>query len=383
MRTAAAIRCYCICLFLSASITLFPAVSFAQYAAATHPILQGAQWQKQEDYAEQHLPGKQFGEMKKIVSSLASWLQLACTDSLTCTPAWCGAYFSNKTNAFPLFKYEMRAGFYAGDVGNLHGEPGNEGRFVITANDLSVMQQTFQLNGSPYLSIRPSASLYQGILYNEFANEKEDTGSAARFTRAWLVSYADRLPYTVISRREYLEAATKEILADKERMRDDLKQRIPVKSAAEEEAVKAREIREIENMYTGAMRDNRVRMYLASYKPDSVYFKENFTALSAPLDADSLLLDSLLKKSPVEELGRPAYVSVPAHEFKSFEDSVPGSRMLARWNLDYFDKNISLARPQFLVISWQYDPADPLAIRIDRQLREKLELCDLAALLSK
>jgi hypothetical protein len=36
-----------------------------------------------------------------------------------------------------------------------------------------------------------------------------------------------------------------------------------------------------------------------------------------------------------------------------------------------------------MVISWSYDPADPLATRIDRQLREKLEYCDLAALLGK
>lgn len=323
--------------------------------------------------------------MKKIVGSLSSWLQLGCTDSLDCTPAWCGAYYSNKGNVFPLYKYEMRAGFYTGPIGNLNEEPGKEARFAITANDLSVLQQGFELNGNSYLSIRPLKALYQGILCTTFTNEKEegDAEAPGRLTRAWLVSYADQLPYTPISRREYLETAKKEIVSDKDRLKEDLKQRIPVKTAGEEEAAKKREIQEIENMYTGAMRDNRVRMYLSSYKPDSVYFKEKFTALSAPLDADSLLLDSMLTKSSPDELALPAYVSVQAHLFRNFEDSIPGSRMLAKWNMNYFDKNISLARPQFMVISWTYDPADLPAARIDRQLREKLEFCDLAALLGK
>jgi len=383
MRPLAVTCSSAVLLFLFSTIFLFPSSGFAQYSAVIRPVLQDLKWQKQEDYTESRLPAKLYGEMKKIVGSLSSWLQLGCTDALEGSPVWCGAYFSNKGNAVPLYKYEMRAGFYNGQAGNLNDEPGKEGRFVITANDLSSLQQPFEINGNAYLSVRPLRLVYQGIRCDSFSTEKEEGESQGRLTRSWLVSYAESLPYTLISREEYLEAAKKEIHADKDKLKEELRQRIPVKTAEEEESAKKREILEIENMYTGAMRDNRVRMYLASYKPDSVYFNEKFTALSAPLNADSLLLDSLVKKSSPDELARPAYVSVPAHQFRNFEDSIPGSRMLAKWNMNYFDKNISLARPQFLVITWTYDPADVLAAKIDRQFRERLEFCDLAALLGK
>ena len=320
--------------------------------------------------------------MKKIVGGLASWVQQSSVDSLGCTPAWCGAYYSNKTNAFPLFKYEMRAGFFTGDMGVLNAEPGKESRLSITANDLSVLQQTFTLDGTDYLSLPSMTEQYDGIHSSEWTGSREDS-TDARQTKVLLITYAGRLPFTLLSRKQYLEEAKKEIAADKQRLKEDLQQRIPVKNEQQEKAARDKEIEAIGNMYSGATRDSRVRSYLASYKPDSVYFKEVFADQSAPLDADSLLLDSILVRSTPEYLQKPAFVSVPAHAFREFEDGRPGSRMLAKWDMTYFDKNLSLARPQFIVVSWQHDPADPVAVNLDKQFRSKLDYCDLHGLLGK
>lgn len=329
---------------------VYPPQSKAQSSART-PLVTTAPWQKQEDHVESRLPGKLTAEMKKTAGNLASWLQQAGIDSLGCTPAWYGAYFSNKSNVFPLLKSEMRASFC-------------ESHLTITANDLADLQQTFSLNGNDYLALPPMQEVYDGV---------------RRGQSFWLITYAGRLPYSILSRREYLEEAKKEIAADKQRLKEDLQQRIPVKTALEEEAAQKREIDAIGNMYSGATRDSRVRSYLAAYKPDSVYFKEVFADQSAPLDADSLLLDHLLTKSSPDSLAKPAFVSVPAHAFRDFEDGEPGSRMLAKWALSYFDKSLSLAKPQFMVVSWQYDPADPIAANIDR-LISGLNYCELQEL---
>src|SRR5882757_5745893 len=114
---------------------VYPPQSNAQSSART-PLVTSTPWQKQEDQMESRLPGKFTTEMKRTVGSLASWAQQAGIDSLGCTAAWCGAYFSNKTNAFPLFRYELRAGFYTGDPGVLNADPGKESRLTVTANDL-------------------------------------------------------------------------------------------------------------------------------------------------------------------------------------------------------------------------------------------------------
>jgi hypothetical protein len=356
-------RPFCMfCLVLAQFV--YPPESNAQSSARTS-LTSLTSWQKQEDYFESRVSGKLSSEMKKVVGSLAVWAQQASLDSLGCTPAWCGAYFGARSNVFPLLQYEMRAGFFTGDAGMLNAGAGKESRLVITVNDLSALQQTFSLNGNDYLSLPPVQEVYDGVGYSGTAGEK-----------IWVITYAGRLPYTVLTRKEYLEEAKKEIAADKQRLKEDLQQRIPVKTAAEEEAAQRREIEAIGSMYSGVTRDSRVRSYLASYKPDSVYFREVFAGQSAPLDADSLLLDSLLVRSSPDSLAKPAFVSVPAHAFREFEDGRAGSRMLAKWNLSYFDKNLSLARPQFMVVSWQYDAADGVAVKIDRQMAG-LNYCDL------
>ncbi|HVU56172.1 MAG TPA: hypothetical protein VHD83_14000 [Puia sp.] len=366
-----------VCLFsLLLAQFVYPPQSQAQSAASV-PLVTTTPWQKQEDYMASRVSGKLATEMKRTVGGLASWAQRSGVDSLGCTPAWCGAYFSNKVNAFPLFKYEMRAGFYTGKPGVLNADAGKESRLVITANDLSVLQQTFTLDGNEYLSLPSLTQQYDGIQYGEWKEDPVD----ARQTKVFLITYAGRLPFTILSRKQYLEEAKKEIAADKLRLKEDLQQRIPVKTAEQEEAARKKEIEAIESMYSGATRDSRVRSYLASYKPDSVYFKEVFASQSASLDADSVLLDSILVKSAPGYLQKPAFVSVPAHAFREFEDGRPGSRMLAKWDLSYFDKNLSLTRPQFMVVSWQYDPADAVAVSLDKQLQSKLDYCDLVGLL--
>jgi hypothetical protein len=308
--------------------------------------------------------------MKKIVTGLATWAQRSGVDSLGCTPAWYGAYYSNKNNAIPLFKYEMRAGFSTGNSS-----------FVITANDLSSLQQTFSLNDRDYISLPAMQEAFAGIWYRDAIVLDEGTGEP-RQTRTWLITKAGESPYTILSRKDYLEAALGEIASDKQKVKEDLQQRIPVKSAQQEEAEQQREIQSIESMYTGATRDSRIRAYKANYTPDSVYFKKIFAAESAALDADSVLLQDMLKNTSPDSLARPAFVAGPAHTFSHFEDGEPGARMLAKWNLNYFDRSISLARPQFMVVSWQYDPVSAIAVNVDK-LITKLDYCDLQGQLTQ
>ena len=360
-----------------------PAIS--RLPTGGNPPNQTPAWQHQEDYTESHLPGRLFSEMKKNVLSLAGWLQQGSPDSVNYSPAWCGAYFSNKdqSNGLPLMHYELRAAYFTDGTSTNLNQQDNPieaattskiARLSISINDMGALQHAFDLNGHAYLSLPPMEEPNLGTRY----------ANSSAGGRSWLISSdEDSLPYRIITRQEYLKEALGEIAAGKAALKSDLQQKIPVKSAEQEEAVKKQELAEINNLYTGPMRDNMERRFLASYKPDSIYFKEVFADQSAPLDTDSVYLDSLLNKSTPDFLERPAYVSVQAASFRHFEDSLPGARVLAKWNTDYFNKTASLAKPQFLVVSWSYDPADPQTASIDRQLRSRLDLCDLHSLLGK
>jgi len=362
---------------------LFTVCSHAQGLTKSTITTGYPEWKKEDDYMDQRLPNKLVAEMKKIMSVLSLSVQSVYPEPQGCDATWQGAYFSNKENAFPLFKYEMRSRFYIGDSGS--SDPGSrkESRFTITANDLSLLQQPFDLNGKTYPSVRLMKPVFNGIWYDAFRNDKEDTAAGFRQIKTWLISYPDSLPYFFMTRKEYLEQALQEIAAGKEGLKEDLKQRIPVKSFEEEEATKKREIAEIENTYSGVAGSNLVKRWLASYKPDSVYFKEVFTAKAIPFDADSVRVDSLLKKSSAEDLQRPAIVSGPASGFSGFADSLSDGRALIKWNMDYFNRQISMARPQFMVVVWQYDPSNGVAAEIDKQLAEKFDFCILSGLLGR
>ncbi|HVW62115.1 MAG TPA: hypothetical protein VHC48_18825 [Puia sp.] len=77
----------------------------------------------------------------------------------------------------------------------LNAGAGKESRLVITVNDLSVLQQTFSLNGNDYLSLPPVQEVYDGVGYSGTAGEK-----------IWVITYAGRLPYTVLTRKSFLQA---------------------------------------------------------------------------------------------------------------------------------------------------------------------------------
>ena len=127
----------------------------------------------------------------------------------------------------------------------------------------------------------------------------------------------------------------------------------------------------------------RVRQFTDSYKTDEDYLETMIKKETIEADTALYLMDSLLKHYSVEDLKRPAVVSLPAKNFTGFEDSVADRNMLVHINPVYFDSSISGEKAQCFIVCWNYDPSEPAAVDIDKQLNDKFNFGRLKSLLGK
>ena len=93
------------------------------------------------------------------------------------------------------------------------------------------------------------------------------------------------------------------------------------------------------------------------------------------------LIKSLLES--LKDLKKPAFVSAPAIEFDGLEDGMAEARFLAHSNPAYFKTNIARERPQFLVITWQYDPEDADAVALGATMQKELDFVALRHILQQ
>jgi hypothetical protein len=129
---------------------------------------------------------------------------------------------------------------------------------------------------------------------------------------------------------------------------------------------------QLATLYSGTDLQVRTKMFLNHYKTDEDYQKENIDRGTAELDSTLALMDRLQSRSTSAELDMPAIVSVSAAEFRGFEDG-QDSKMLIRINPAYLAAAGNADAPRFLLVRWQYDPSEPKAGGIDKQILARFD----------
>ena len=249
---------------------------------------------------------------------------------------------------------------------------------TITANDLQPLLGHLAVGHQQFLTMEISPAAKNGGQYFEY------TGMDGNVTvKRWLITTGvDQLPYVAVTRKEYLRAAKIELAARRAAIIAEVKEKVPVRPAAVQEAEKKATIDQLKAMYTGLALEVRIRQYLTNYRTDEQYLKDNTDKETAGIDSASHLMDNLLAHLPATELGKPAIVSVPAVDFNGFEDGHT-DKMLVRMNPTYFNGGLSDEKPQLFLVEWRYDASNAAAADIDQQLMQNFDGNQLRALLGK
>jgi hypothetical protein len=351
---------------LTSASVLTPASAVAPAAGPKNN--NAREWQKENDVVLGHIRAAKLAAMKNTSSSIMSLFH----DSILTegvNPVWHGEYFS-AVNGGPQVHFGVRCVF------NNDDNTTTDNDLTVFANDISPLLGNLLVNGNKYTTVKAATSV-RGNQYFEFDMENN------LHVKAWLVT-ADgaALPYTPVTRKEYLEQARKELDGLKEVVVAGDRGKIRVRTAAEQEAEKQQMLEQLKASYSGAELEARMRVYLRNYIKDEDLVLQTITRDVAGYKNTIRLIDSLLRNSTAAQLAQPAVVSVTAENFQGFEDGKTGTTTLVRMNPAYFTNGDEQA-PKCLLICWRYNPADAVAAGIDNQLNANFAGQSFQGLLSK
>jgi hypothetical protein len=337
-------------------------------------------WEKEKDLVNGHISHSKLSRMQHVTKAIMSLLQDSCIAERYCTPVWHGEYFSEKTSPGPHMKFGVSCHFFD-----------QKAHLTIMANDIGPLLDHLVVNNQDFLTIKPIVSVKNDCAYFEYdTNNTGDTETAGTKTlrsKSWLVITSDtagkmKLPYSPVTRKEYLQEARKEINSNKNRIIEDLKHKMPVHSAEDQEADKKAVREQLSSVYSGIDLQVRMRIFLKNYKTDEQYLKENTDRETSDLDSTLHLMDSLLNHLSSDDLNKPAIVSTEAAGFRGFGNG-NADKMLIRMNPAYFNPYLGGEKPQFFLVCWHYDPSEPIDEGIDRQMREGFDCQKLKDMLGK
>jgi hypothetical protein len=342
-------------LFVSAQDLAFSGPAKAETTAVR------VEWTKQEDLINGSISKDKLARMKQVTGALVNFLRDSCLGAGGYSPSWHGEYNSDKNSPGAQLKFGVNCHF-AGQNADLN----------ITANDIQPLLDQLVVNGQHFLTMRVAD-----------ASDKRNFYYADGQTKMWLVTAGNgQLPFIAVTRKEYLIEAKAELLTMVKSIEAGWKLKIPVRSAAVQDAERKAVVDQLKTMYTGTDLEIRVRVYMHSYKSDEEFLKANIAAETAGFRATIRLMDSLSARLSPAELARPAVVSVGAADFRGFEDG-QSNYMLIRINDAYFSKTISDETPQVFLVSWHYENANPSTLELERQLTAKLDGRVLQDMLTK
>lgn len=350
----------------SAAATPLPVVGSSQLSSGGTAAA-SMQWLKEADHVDETISKAKLAKMKEVTGALVDFLQ----DSALAggySSSWHGEYFSGKNSPGAQLKFGMTCHFAA-----------QRADLSITANDLQPLMDQLVVNGQHFLTMRIANSVGEGVLnYTDVA--ADDSGMR---TKRWIVA-ANKglLPYTSVTRKEYLIAAKAELTAMVNSIVTGWKMKAPVRSTAAQEAERKAVIDQLKTMYSGADLDIRTRVYVRCYKSDEDFQKENIEKETAGFRETIRVIDSLMAHLGAAQLSKPAVVSVNAADFHGFEDGQT-DYMLIRMNNAYFNNGLSEEKPQIFLVTWQYDPSNETAVQLDTQLAKGMDFEVLQGMLGK
>ena len=352
----------------SAAPALASAASAAPAPASAPKSNNAREWQKEDDRILGHIRAAKLTAMKNTSTSIMSLFH----DSILTegvNPVWHGEYFP-AVNGGPQVHFGVRCAF------NNDDNTTTDNDLTVFANDISPLLGNLTVNGNTYTTVK-AATMVRGNQCFEFDMENN------LHVKAWLVT-ADSaaLPYTFVTRKEYLDEARKELDGLKDVTVGDDRGKIHVRTAAEQEAEKQQMLEQLKANYSGAELEARTRVYLHNYIKDEDLVIQTIARDVAGYNSSIRLIDSLLRNSTASQLAQPAVVSVTAENFRGFEDGKSNTTTLVRMNPAYFTGGNEQA-PKCLLICWRYNPADAVATGIDNQLNANFAGQSFQALLSK
>lgn len=336
-------------------------------------------WKKADDEINGKFNKVELAKLKTVTETLHMVLQDSALRSAGLESTWHAQYSADK--AGNLINYGIDCEFASTPDGNATGAPAG---LTVMVNDYSAMVGHITIDNKDYMTLPAGNAVRNQCPYYTLAGGTTPENMHTPNRNIWVVTARpDVLPYTPITRKEYLEISIGWLNDTKAQIIADVKQRTPVRSKEEQEAIKKREIDELSSRYSGAELQMRTQMYMQSYKSDEDYLKEHIDQATADVDSTISFVKGMMNRLSPATLSAPAVISPNTREFEGFRDGEPGMVMLIRNNPDFNAPAGAPEKPRFFLLTWNSEPGDDAARAIGAQIAKTLDTHYLKNLLSK
>ena len=309
-------------------------------------------WQKDNDLVAGHIRNNRLTAMKSTSANIMNFFHDSVLNEGGFSPVWHGEYFSS-VNGGPQVHFGIRCLF------NHEDNTASDNDLTIFANDLAPLLGHLTVNNADYTTLR-------GYVGNNGGARFEFNLDNGLQVKAWLVTAdSSALPYTVVTRKEYLEQARQELDGLKDVAVENNRGKIHIRSAAEQEAEKQAMLQRLRETYSGAELAARTKVYLHNYIKDEDLLIQTIARDVAGYNRTIRMIDSIERNSTPQQLAQGAVVSVEAVDFHGFEDGQAGSSLLVRMNPSYYTNTEDV---KSLLVCFRYNPDQAQAGAIDRQL---------------
>ena len=197
-----------------------------------------------------------------------------------------------------------------------------------------------------------------------------------------LITRNNQLPYKPVSRLQFLQSLKNKIEADK-KLHSDIDKKQKVRSDAEEEAAKQKELDYIVKNAGPQNVEQRKASYLKNYKTDEQRKQENIQRGESYFNDRLKPINNELNNESSNELQQPAIVENNFMSyFKNFTKEESGGRMIVILNTSYFNLQLPRYVPQFIVLYWSWY-VNASSQNFKTQLEENFPVDKLKAMIDK
>lgn len=241
----------------------------------------------------------------------------------------------------------------------------------VLANNLMPILESlpdeYQWNGKPTRLYKLSKIKGELNGYKVFEGNGYSTASAI------LLTHDNKLPYRVLTRKEYLEITRDYLLRGMDRTKATI-------GGAEKEVLDM--IENTKKEFTGEIRDlmlKELNTQLLEVRKQSKSNMQNFKSDNYS-EIDSI--DNYIKKTSVSELQQPA-IPVATGFHRGFTTEQDGGNQIVVIDEAYFNRALPVHAAQFLIFYWYYIKGSAGSLYLKKTLENKFPLEKLRAMIDK
>lgn len=179
-----------------------------------------------------------------------------------------------------------------------------------------------------------------------------DPGSTAFQThRAVIITRNDIMPFTPVTRLQYLQAI-KQNLENEKRIQLDINQKMIIQTDEAENASRQKGMEAYVKSFRSDRQEKARENFLKNYKTDKQRKEEDRQRLVRIYASKLQVIEGVWNSLDEGELEQPAVIN-PGREFKEFASEENEGRAVVLINENYFNLKLARHAPQFMVLYWR------------------------------